>query len=184
MAGASNEMRLRDDRGFTIIELVIASALFFIILLAVLSTVDTGTKSERISQARQEALVGLRQAMTQITKELRQATSVDADPTKSNASRLDIQTLIGGVQHHVVYDVVGTAPNAVLRRSLDGGAPQQLADRVVAPQAFCYQFDEPTCLATSPTANLSSIRVALEISPVAFSQGAVTLATDVELRNV
>jgi Tfp pilus assembly protein PilV len=176
--------RLIDDRGFTVIELVIASGLFFIILLAVLSTLDTGTKSERISQARQEALVSLRGAMTQMTKELRQAISVDADPSKSNASRVDMQTLLGGVQHHVVYQVVGTAPNAILQRSVDEGPTTQLADRILAPLAFCYQYDEPNCLATSPTADLSSIRVSLEISPVVFSAGAVTLATDIELRNI
>lgn len=173
--------RLRDDRGFTLIEMMIASALFLLILGVVLSSFDSGTKSERISQARQEALVSLRQAMTQMTKELRQATSV---ATTSTATHIDMQTLVSGAAHHVVYDVSGAAGSAILTRSLDGAAPVQLASHVVAPQAFCYQYDDPNCLATSPASTLSSIHVSLELNPVIFSQGSITLATDVELRNI
>ena len=115
-----------------------------------------------------------------------------------------MQTLIsdgsGNVTtHRVVYQVVGTAPNATLQRLLDptGSAPGpytgtavQLADKIVAPQAFCYQFDDTAlpppgvCNATSPTSTLSAIRVSLSISPVAFAQGSITLATDVQLRNI
>ena len=172
--------RLREEHGLSLIEVVIASFLSLVILLAVLATLDSGTKSERISQARQDALVDLRSAMAQMTKEIRQADSV---ASTSNQSRLDIQTFVGGAVHRVVYDVVGTPPNALLRRSLDGGTPVVLTDRVIAPQPFCYEFDQPNCLSTTPTVNLSSVRISLELSPVAFGAGSVTLATDVQLRN-
>ena len=191
----------RDERGFTIVELTIAGALLVVIVGAVLSLLDSGTRAERVSQARHSAELTLRGALTQMTTELRQATAIDPNSTQSV---LDMTTLIsdstGNVsQHRVVYQIVGTAPNAILQRIVDpaGTAPGpytgpvvQLADKVVAPQAFCYQFDDTAtpapgvCDATSPTATLASIRISLSISPVAFSQGSVTLATDVQLRNI
>jgi hypothetical protein len=174
--------RLRaEEHAFTLVEAVISSALLLLIIGAALSMLDSGTKSERVSQARNDAQVSLRGAMTQMTRELRQAISV---APSSNQSLLDMQTLIGGVEHHIVYQVVGEPPSAKLQRAVDGGTPTQLADRIVAPQAFCYQYNEPDCLATSPPASLTAIRISLQISPVVFSSGTITLATDVQLRNV
>ncbi len=174
--------RLREERGVTLVEMVIATGLFMLLVGAVFAALDSGVKTERITQARQDALLDMRQAMTRMTKELRQAVSVD---DQSTATKLDIQTLISGVQHHVVYDVVNASPNAILRRTIDGGTPQTLATRVVAPQAFCYQFDDPTCLRVTPDPEtLSSIRISLSLDPVIFSSGSITLATDVELRNL
>ena len=192
--------RLRtNEQGFTVIEGVIASTLTLVLAMAVLSLMDSGAKSERISQARHSAQLTLRGATMQMTKEIRQAVSVAAGSTQTV---LDMQTLLydqvtNSVQtHRVVYRVTGSPPDAKLERLEDptgtapgpysGATAVQLADRVVAPQAFCYQYDGSTntCTSTSPTATLSSIRISLEITPVAFNAGAVKLATDVKLRNV
>jgi prepilin-type N-terminal cleavage/methylation domain-containing protein len=191
----------RDDCGFTLVEMMIVTAVLVVIVGAVLSLLDTATRTERISQARDTAEVTLRGALTQMTKELRTAVSIDSHSTQSV---LDMQTLIsdstGSVsQHRVVYQVVGMSPNATLQRIIDptgtapgpySGSAVQLADKVVAPQAFCYQFDDTAtpapgvCNASSPASTLSTVRVSLSVSPVAFSNGSVTLATDVQLRNV
>jgi Tfp pilus assembly protein PilE len=170
-----------EDDGLTLVELIVASFLAMVLLLAALAVLDSGTKSERISHARQDALVDLRAAMTRMTKEVRQADSV---ASTSTATLLDFKATIGGVQRHLVYDVIGTPPSAVLRRSEDGGTPLVLSDRVLAPQAFCYEYDQPNCVATTPTVNLSAIRISLKLSPIVFGSGSVTLATDVELRNL
>jgi Tfp pilus assembly protein PilV len=186
--------RLRDEGGLSIIEVTIASVLLIIVLFSAFSLLDSGTRSERTSQARNDAQVMLRTAVAQMTKEIRQATYVDST---SNQSSLSMKTLIGGTEYWVSYEVTGTTPNAVLNRRqcasptssttiscLASTAAVQIADRVVAPQAFCYQFDDPDCLAVSPTSTLSAIHVSLQVSPVVFSQGTVTLATDVQLRNI
>jgi hypothetical protein len=135
----------------------------------------------------------MRTALQQLTKEARQATYVD--PT-SDASDLYMKTLIDGVEYWVAYKVVGSPPNATLQRlqcssptssttisCLSGAVSVQLADRIVAPQAFCYQYDDPDCLSTTPPSTLSAIHVSLQLTPVAFSQGTVTLSTDVRFRN-
>jgi len=175
-----------NDRGVTVLELTIASALTMLILLAVLSSLDSGTRSERISQARQEAEVTMRSAMSQVTRDLRQAVSIASGST---ATLLDMQTLIDGVQHHVVYQVVGTSPNATLQRTVDSSAATTLAKNIVAPQAFCYQYIDPSCVASSISAlsspnDLSSVRISIQLTPIVFQSGSITLATDVQLRNI
>jgi Tfp pilus assembly protein PilW len=186
----------RHDGGLTVIEVMIASLLFLVLTMAVLSLLDSGTRSERVSQARDDAQVMLRGAVGTMTKEVRQATYVDSTSDQSN---LYMKTLLDGVEYWVAYKVIGTVPTATLQRlqcsapassttmtCLDSATPVQLADRIVAVQAFCYLFDDPDCIANPnhPTSTTSAIHISLQVSPVVFSQGTVTLATDVQLRNI
>ena len=184
----------RREDGFSVVELAVGSLLFLVIVLAVLSLLDSGTKSERVGQARNDAQAMLRRAVARMSKEVRQTTFVDPSSDQSN---LYMKTLLQGVEYWVSYKVAGSPPNATLQRAqcsspassttiscLSSAVSVQLADRIVAPQAFCYQFDDPTCLATKPTATLSALHVSIQVSPVAFASGSVTLATDVQLRNI
>lgn len=195
MAGAAVEVKLRaaleDERGLSVIELTIASVVSLVLLFAAFSLLDSGTRSERTSQARHDALLTLRGVMGQMTQETRQAVSISST---SNQTRLAMRTIVQGAEHDVAYEVRPAPPNTscpplpcALARSEDGGAFVTLSDRIVAPQAFCYQYDQgasPPCQATTPTPATSSIRISLELSPIIFSEGTVSLATDVQLRNV
>ena len=179
--------RLLDDRGVTVIELVIASALSLIVLLSVLAALDSGTRSERGSQARQETLVDLRGAMTRATKDIRQATSINPS---SNLTNLDIQTLVLGTPKRMIFSVSGSS----LRRTVCagfaftaacGGTAAPLASNVTTATAFCY--DPPDCLATGPPAapaQVSSVRITIVGTPEVRAAKEITLATDVQLRNI
>ncbi|MEX0873746.1 MAG: prepilin-type N-terminal cleavage/methylation domain-containing protein [Actinomycetota bacterium] len=167
--------RLRREEGVTVIELMVATAIFMILLLPVLSLLDSGTRTERANQVRHDALVDLRGAMTRITKDVRQALSIDPASSKT---KLDMTTIVGGVDRRVIYQLSG----GTLTRSIDGGTPGPLAERVTSTEVFCY--DPPDCTLTAPPADPSSVRVAIALEPVVFSGGPLTLATDVELRNI
>jgi type II secretory pathway pseudopilin PulG len=168
--------RARDDEsGTTVIELVIASGIFLIMLVAVLNVLDTGTKQERAQQARHSAMLQLRNSMTRMTKDIRQVISI---APSSSQTRLDTQTYLSGAQHHVVYQITSTE----LTRTIDGGAATPMATRVVAGTAFCY--DPPACALTNPPAEPTTVRITVAVVPEAFSRGPITLATEVELRNV
>src|SRR5687768_5071669 len=96
--------RLRDDRGVTIVEVTVFSMLFVILLGAALSALESGTDAERGQEARHEALLELRQAMTRLTRDLRQALSVDA--TFSNHDQIRMTTLVSGATKTVTYVLV------------------------------------------------------------------------------
>ena len=168
-----NLRRLRDDGGMSLIELMVASVLFMVLLGAALQMLDSGTRSERAQQSRHSALVELRGAVGRITKELRQATSVSP---ASTTTRLDMTTLISGQPHAVVYEVTGGA----MYRSMDGGPATEIASNVTTAPSFCY--DPPDCVAVG-AAGPSMVRVTLALEPDVFSGGPITLATDIQLRN-
>ncbi len=157
------------------IELLVASVIFIILLLPVLSLLDSGTKNERANQARHEALLDLRSAMTRITKDVRQALSIDP---ASDRTRLDMETIVLGVEHRVVYQLTA----GTVTRAVDGGSAAPLAEKVTSTQIFCY--DPPDCVLSGPPEDPSAVRVDIALEPEVFSGGPINLATDVELRNI
>ncbi len=175
---------LRDDRGISVIELVLASALSMVILLSLLAVADSATRAERGSQARQDALLDLRGAMTRASKDIRQATDVSSS---SSSTTLDIQTLVLGIPTRMVFSVSGTEFRREICTNFDfamtcGGTAAALASNVTAAQPFCY--DPPDCLAAAPTPVLSLVRITIAGTPAVQSDKEITLATDVQLRNM
>jgi hypothetical protein len=140
---------------------------------------DSGTRAERTQHARHDALVELRDAMSHVSKEVRQAVTVTADSTPR---KLTIETLRPGAEHWVVFELSGTE---LLERTCATlpctGTAGSLASNVTATAPFCY--DPPSCLSTSPGDSVSSVRISLAVQPQ-ISGRDLPLATDVELRNM
>lgn len=167
----------RDD-GLTVVEMSIALAMTMLIVFSVLSALDFGTRSERGQQARSEALTGLRTAMQRMTKDVRQAVSISPASTRD---RLVLRTIIAGTETDMTYEVNGE--NELLRivEGIPPGIP--LATNVAPTGLFC--FDAPSCSLNSPEmSTLTRIRITLINSPSVGDGPPVTLATDVELRNI
>lgn len=163
------------EAGFSLTELLVVIGLILIVVISALNVLDSGMRAERGQRARADTLEDTRTAMNRLTKELRQALSVSLTSTRS---RLEMQTLISGTEHTVVYDVVG----GKLRRTLDGGTPNPLATGVSVIEIFCY--DPPTCTATGPdTSAPSLIRVSVVVQPPVATAKAIELSNDVNLRN-
>jgi Tfp pilus assembly protein PilW len=174
--------RLRDERGTSLIELVIVSAVSLVILGAVLSMLESGTKTERGTEARHSALLALRGGLVRIDKDLRQATSV---ASTSTTSHLDICTYISGSPKHVVYDIAsGTLTRKISSTDCAGavGTATPLVSHVTTTAAFCY--DPPDCSPTADPTAATKIRVTIAATPEVFSGGPITLATDIDLRNI
>jgi hypothetical protein len=178
------------------IEVVIASALAIVIIFAALSMLDSGTKVERAGELRHDALVAARGALGQLSRDLRQAFAI---APQSTADSLDMDTYLDGSPRRVVYSLASGELRRALYPSypLDGSAtpppappPVTLVDGISGSALFCYSYEPPTaaspgvCLASTPPAQLSSIRITLIVQPHSSSAGPITLATDVEPRNL
>ena len=169
-------MRLgSEDRGTTLIELVAVMGLLLVVMGSILSAYMAGVRTEKAAEVRDVAMEDLRYSMARLTKDVRQAVSIEAS---SSTSRLAIQTLVNGVQRRVVFDVAGTE----LRRAVGTGSPVPIARGMVRSDVFCY--DAPTCAAPSPTPGIELVRLALEVKPSQASAPPMALATDVQLRNL
>jgi Tfp pilus assembly protein PilW len=175
---------VRDEDGVSLIELVIVTAISLVIIGAVLSMLESGTKVERGTQARHSALLDLRSAIVDIDKDLRQAVSLDASSTTSH---LDMCTYLSGVQRRVVYDVSsGQLTRATSSSSCSGSLGTAiLVIHVTSTAPFCYDYDSvaDTCGGAAPSTTTKIVHVQLAATPEVFSGGPITLATDIELRN-
>jgi hypothetical protein len=171
--------RLSDECGLSMLEIVIASGLFMVLLTAVLTMLDSGTRTERAQQARHETLLELRDAMTEVSTAARQARAVMPESTRS---RLVIETLRTGAERWTTFELVN---GELLVRTCSTlpctSAGQPLTANVITG-TFCY--DPPGCVSSSPSGAISSIRISLAVQPTVASVSEIALSTDVELRNL
>ena len=168
--------------------------MFFLILAAVLTSLDSGTRTERGQQARRDALVELREAMGRLTKDLRQAEWID--PDASTHEKLVMETLVSGERVAVTYRLHPLGSDIYELRRQEALTPEEtiVTNMVVGTTAnpdppFCYSFDSagtpPKCIDNgSPPAALTAIRVTMAKDPEFNPGEPITLATDVQLRNL
>jgi len=170
---------LRSERGTTVIELSLVAGLLVVILGGVLSVYESGMRVEKEAEVRGVALEDMRFAMARVTKDMRQAISISASST---TSRLEMQTLVNGANHRVVYELVG----GELRRGAAAGtsAPSTttaILKRVVNDKPFCY--DPPDCTDLAPEPGLDMIRLQVHSKPASNTARKLEMATDISLRN-
>jgi hypothetical protein len=129
---------------------------------------------------RRDVLVDGRVAIDQMTKQLRQAESIDASSTES---MLKFDTYIDGTATTIVWQVTGSAPPYTLEQSRDGGhtfAP------LVSP-LLCKTHADAGCSAHPPfTQNPPggpTDRITIDLT-FENSTSTVDLISDVQLRNV
>ena len=111
--------RASGETGFTLVELVVTMAVMSVVATAMMTmALRTFTTTATITN-RRDVLTDGRVALDQMTKQLRQAESVDL--TTSNASTLKFSGYIDGSQATIIWRVVGTAAPYTLQQSRDGG---------------------------------------------------------------
>lgn len=167
--------RLTDESGFSLVELAIVAGLLLLIAASTLAVLESGVATHRGQRVRAETLEDQRTAMERVTKEIRQALAIDLTSTRTS---LTMETLVGGVERDIVYDVV----DGTLRRTQDGGSAVPLVRGLSSAEVFCY--DPPDCLLSTPaTATPELIQVRLSATPDTRGAPAVPLQSDVHLRN-
>jgi prepilin-type N-terminal cleavage/methylation domain-containing protein len=109
----------RGEAGFTLVELMVTMGVMSIVATSVMAVAfRTMTTTSTITN-RRDVLTDGRQAIDQMTKQLRQGESVDQ--SVSNGSTLTFDTYIDGVAATIVWRVTGSYPYT-LEQSRDGGA--------------------------------------------------------------
>jgi prepilin-type N-terminal cleavage/methylation domain-containing protein len=156
------------DDGFTLIELTITVALLVLVLLMFFEALGSAQRSQSFAQDRSETLDALQLTMARVTKDARQATSLD--PSSSD-SVLHVQTYVDGVLATVVYQISGTT----LTRSVNGGAGIVLVTNLASPSLFTY---EPSA------SNAQVVTILLQATPKNSPHTTVHLTSEVRLRNL
>lgn len=177
----------RDDggeAGFTLVELVVTMAVMSIVATAVMSVAFRLFTTTSTVTNRRDVLTDGRQAIDQMTKQLRQGESVDQ--AESSASQLTFDTYIDGDAAVVTWRVVGSQAPYTLEQSRDilslagdgGFAP------LVSP-LLCKTESDPGCSAdpftyTSHGGVIDQVTIDLTFQTTTSS---IDLISDVQLRN-
>ena len=111
----------RDERGFTLIEVLMTTAILAVVLTAVLNVLDTTAKLAPRDQERGDVIRETQVGVQRMTRELRHAYKVDdAGPWSITASLYR-----NGATTEVTYDCTGVDPDwehyRVCNRSQSGG---------------------------------------------------------------
>ncbi|HEY5011320.1 MAG TPA: hypothetical protein VIK61_01275 [Acidimicrobiia bacterium] len=125
-------------------------------------------KSQSFAEDRSQALDSLQTTMARVTKDTRQATSIDPS---SSASLLEVQTFVAAATASVTYQINGTT----LTRSVNGGAAIVLVRNLASPSLFTY---EPSSL------NAQVVTILLQATPKHSPNTTVQLTSEVRLRNL
>jgi prepilin-type N-terminal cleavage/methylation domain-containing protein len=156
------------EHGFTLIELTITVALLVLVLGTVSEALTSSQRSESFAEDRSQTLDALQTTMARVTKDTRQATSIDPS---SSASLLDMQTYVNGTLATVIYQISGT----ILTRTVNGGAAIDLVTNLASPSLFTY---EPS------STNAQVITILLQATPKHSPNTTVQLTSEVSLRNL
>jgi type II secretory pathway pseudopilin PulG len=156
------------EGGFTLIELTITVGLLVIVLGTFSEALASSQRSESFAVDRSQTLDALQTTMARVTKDTRQASSIDPS---SSASLLDMQTYVSGALATVSYQISGTT----LTRSLNGGAAIMLITNLASPSLFTY---EPS------STNAQVVTILLQATPKHSPNTTVQLTSEVRLRNL
>jgi len=155
------------ETGFTLIEVVITVTLLAIVLGALLTVFESVQRSAAFVQNRSESLDAMRIVVDEMTKEIRQATSV---APSSTTSMLDMTTYLLGVSKRVVYQASGTQ----LTRSVNGGTPVVVLTRMTSADLFTY---------TDSVSNVELVALTVSVNPQNRPDTELVLTSEARLRN-
>jgi prepilin-type N-terminal cleavage/methylation domain-containing protein len=159
--------RADDERGFTIVEVVLSISLLAIVVAVLCSALWTVQRNEQFSRGRTEALDSMRNSLSRMTKDLRQAYSINGTP---DATTLDVNTYVDGVQARVFYDMTGTT----LIRRINGGPAIPVQKGLTSSSIFTYSPD-----ATNPDV----VSIVFVVKPPNLPDTTLTLNAEVAFRN-
>lgn len=164
----SRRISAATEGGFTLVELAVTMTLLLVVLGAVLTVFESVQRSAGFVRNRSETLDHMRVAMDQMTKDVRQATSVSQDST---TARLEMTTYVLGDVKQVIYEASGTD----LTRSVDGGDPVRIQDLLTSTELFTY---------TESIFNVDLVTLTLSVRPVNLPDTTLVLTSEVRLRNM
>lgn len=167
-SSSAADVRRRDQRGTTLVEVVITISLLVVVTTAFLGAFQSVQRSETYARGRSTSLTEMRLVTARMTKEIRQGEIVRA-PT--DGGRLELSTYISGVSRSVTYQVVGTT----LTRRLDGGDAVVILDGLATSSIFAY----------TPSAEFPElVKITLQVIPPNLPDTTVVHESQVRLRNI
>ncbi len=159
-AAGSLRERLADEGGFSIVELLVASILLFVLTFATINFADQGTAVTGGSMARAEVNQELRETLEAVTRQIRVAYFfVPAQCTPTSLGFYSYATGdAAGTKYNIRFRLNGTA----LETSRDGGVNWTIMASGVTSLAFTLRDSDGNT--TTDTSRVALVNVAMGVS--------------------
>ena len=136
--------RLRGDRGYTLVELLVVLAIFTTVVTALVSLFTSGAKAELDMNRRFEAQQNARLALDRMRRELHCASGITATPNTAVSSitvTLPSQCpTAGGAILSVVYDTSLVSANRYRVRRTANGTTVVIADYITTASGNAFTY--------------------------------------------
>lgn len=163
--------RSRDERGLTVVELMVTLAVMGVIVAATMTVLFSVYKETGVVLNRRDVLGEGQIAMQQMTKQFRQATAINS----SSATALSVQTFTGaGTAHQTAWRTSGSSAPYSLQKQEDGGAFITVLTSLTSPNIF------PAYVDSDLDGNVDQVRIELSLGT---KTATVVLTSDVQMRN-
>jgi len=137
----------REERGITLIEVLVTAVILNVVLFAILGLLDVSARAVPKDMERAAAIQESQAGLYRMTRELRQAHEIVSGSTHA----LTVNVLVGGAPTQVTYDCTAPHPSVSsyrrCTRRVGAAAPVLVIDRVVngsARPVFEYDSATPT----------------------------------------
>jgi hypothetical protein len=174
-----NRVTASSERGVTVVEMAVTTALLMVVLLAVFDSFDTISKSQAFQADRTVSIDDMRNVLNMMTRELRMATSV-TQPASTPSPTLTYVTYINGASTTITYTVTGTcsasAPSCTLTRTVGSAAAFPVLTRLTSSNVF-------TATSATDVTGIQWVEIDLSMSPIKSPTTTLVLQSKVNLRN-
>jgi prepilin-type N-terminal cleavage/methylation domain-containing protein len=184
--------RADDERGFTLVELLVAMGVLLVVSTVILAGLVSALRATERGQARVDALTDLERAAERMARDLRFADPVDAASTAQVIVNVLRDDAGSQVRHRVTYDVAGGAITET--RAIFDPPPSSVAtsttvrtviedlDPAATVFAFAKADGQPWVAGTDDLDDLAEFR--LDLRRELPTQDPIELETSVFVRNV
>lgn len=201
MRGAVSGRLLREEKGFTLVEIMVTMMIMIVVLFALYGIFDMGLRVFSVGNDKVEAVENARMGLEKMEREIRQAypyNKTNADPSDdylfpaggftSNSitfgNDLDGDYTVDPATEQITYSLSGGSPATLLRNGQP--AVEFVQDVDADGNALTFEYLDATGAPVTAEPDIRMVRVKLE---VAVDRGlheepvTQTLKTDVALRN-
>lgn len=183
--------KLRDEEGFTLVEMMVTIMVMIIVLFALYSIFDMSLKVFSFGNDKVEAVGNARLSLEKMAREIRAAYPYDKGAATSDTHLFDSMTatqitfandlgtgdrVIDQTTEEITYNVSGTT----LQRIVGTGTAQAVAEHVDSLDIQYLKRSGSSLVTTTTDAEVEVVRITLVIEK---DDAAQTITTDVDLRN-